>query len=34
MPVAGRNNKAPSMYEMEGASPGYVALGSPIARFT
>jgi hypothetical protein len=22
------------MYEMEGASPGYVALGSPVARFT
>ena len=27
-------DKAPSMYEMEGASPGYVALGSPVARFT
>jgi hypothetical protein len=25
------HNKAPSMYEMEGASPGYVAPGSPVA---
>ncbi len=32
MPVSGRNNKAPSMYEMEGALPGHVALGSPVAR--
>jgi hypothetical protein len=32
IPVSGENNKAPSMYEMEGALPGCVALGSPVAR--
>jgi hypothetical protein len=28
------HDKAPSMYEMEGAVPGCVAPGSPVARLT